>query len=90
MEKCVDLFEQKASISDAPDAVPMTISSHSDAGSGASIQFDNVSFSYPSTDGKRRVGLRDVTFSVPPGRTVAIVGATGAGKTYVYSPPLFL
>jgi ATP-binding cassette subfamily B protein len=41
------------------------------------IEFRNVSFSY---DGKEKV-LRDVSFIVNPGETVAIVGATGAGKT---------
>lgn len=42
-----------------------------------SITFERVSLSY---DGGRRV-LSDVTFSVPPGGAVAIVGATGEGKT---------
>jgi len=42
-----------------------------------SVEFQHVSFSY---DGEDRV-LKDVTFSVGKGETVAIVGATGAGKT---------
>lgn len=41
------------------------------------IAFDHVSFSY---DGVRSV-LSDVTFSVPAGAVVAVVGATGEGKT---------
>jgi ATP-binding cassette subfamily B multidrug efflux pump len=41
------------------------------------IEFKDVSFSY---DGEDKV-LRDVSFSVGEGETVAIVGATGAGKT---------
>jgi ATP-binding cassette subfamily B multidrug efflux pump len=41
------------------------------------IEFQNVSFSY---DGKEKV-LHDVSFSVHVGETVALVGATGAGKT---------
>jgi ATP-binding cassette subfamily B multidrug efflux pump len=45
------------------------------------IAFENVSFSY---DGKEQV-LRDVSFTVEPGETVAIVGATGAGKTSIIS-----
>ncbi len=51
-----------------------------DAVSGR-IAFENVSFSY---DGKEQV-LRDVSFTVEPGETVAIVGATGAGKTSIIS-----
>jgi ABC-type multidrug transport system fused ATPase/permease subunit len=41
------------------------------------IEFRHVSFSY---NGEDQV-LKDVSFSVRPGETVAIVGATGAGKT---------
>jgi ATP-binding cassette subfamily B protein len=41
------------------------------------IRFEDVSFSY---DGEERV-LKEVSFSVEEGETVAIVGATGAGKT---------
>jgi len=46
-----------------------------------SIEFDRVSFGYR---GAERV-LRDVSFVVKPGERVAIVGATGAGKTTVVS-----
>jgi len=45
------------------------------------IVFENVWFSY---DGAEDV-LRDVSFTVEPGETVAIVGATGAGKTSIIS-----
>lgn len=45
------------------------------------IEFDGVWFSY---DGDEYV-LRDVSFKVEPGQTVAIVGATGAGKTSIIS-----
>ncbi len=46
-------------------------------GGGQEIRFDHVSFSY-SPD---RPLIRDFTLTVPPGTTVAIVGATGSGKT---------
>ena len=42
------------------------------------ITFHNVSFRYPGTD---RAILEDVTFDLPAGSTVAIVGENGAGKT---------
>jgi len=42
------------------------------------IEFDRVSFTYP---GSEAPVLADVSFLVEPGQTVAIVGATGAGKT---------
>jgi ATP-binding cassette subfamily B multidrug efflux pump len=43
----------------------------------ADVEFRGISFSY---DGKLRV-LQDISFHVQPGRTLAIVGATGSGKT---------
>ncbi|WP_438448053.1 ABC transporter ATP-binding protein [Gorillibacterium sp. sgz5001074] len=42
------------------------------------IQFDHVSFRYDST-----MVLQDVSFTVNPGETVAIMGSTGSGKTTV-------
>jgi ATP-binding cassette, subfamily B, multidrug efflux pump len=43
------------------------------------VEFDHVVFSYD----QKRDALRDVSFSVSPGETVALVGPTGAGKTTV-------
>ena len=45
------------------------------------IEFRNVWFAYNEGDWV----LRDVSFTVPAGKTVAIVGATGAGKTSIIS-----
>ncbi len=42
-----------------------------------SIRFANLSFAYEG----RPAALRDVSFSVAPGETVAVVGRTGSGKT---------
>jgi ATP-binding cassette subfamily B protein len=42
------------------------------------IVFDNVSFSYPGTN---NYVLKNISFKVSPGQTVAIVGTTGSGKT---------
>jgi ATP-binding cassette, subfamily B, multidrug efflux pump len=43
------------------------------------IEFQQVSFSYGKSDST----LRDVSFSISPGETVALVGPTGAGKTTI-------
>ncbi|HEX5777527.1 MAG TPA: glucan ABC transporter ATP-binding protein/ permease [Xanthobacteraceae bacterium] len=45
------------------------------------VEFENVSLSY---DGKR-AAVEDLTFRVDPGETVAVVGATGAGKSTALS-----
>ena len=43
------------------------------------VDFQNVSFSYEKSDQT----LQDVSFSITPGETVALVGPTGAGKTTI-------
>lgn len=48
-----------------------------------SIAFDNVSFAYPARPDLP--ALKELSFSVKPGETVAIVGASGAGKSTVFS-----
>ena len=44
------------------------------------IEFKNVSFSYPDSDGDEKT-LSNITFSVNQGETLAIIGATGSAKT---------
>lgn len=46
------------------------------------LVFEGVSFRYPGTE---RPVLQDLSFTVAPGQTVAIVGATGSGKSTVVS-----
>ncbi len=50
-------------------------------GRAATIEFDHVWFAYNAEDWV----LRDVSFRIEPGQTVAIVGHTGAGKTTLIS-----
>ncbi|MFT4003792.1 MAG: ABC transporter transmembrane domain-containing protein [Rhizobium sp.] len=47
------------------------------------VEFSDVHFFYPSRPG--RSALHGLSFSVKPGETVAIVGASGAGKSTVFS-----
>ncbi|WP_138756506.1 ABC transporter ATP-binding protein [Paenibacillus sinopodophylli] len=42
------------------------------------VSFENVSFQYPDAD---QYVLRDISFEAEPGDTIAIMGATGSGKT---------
>jgi ATP-binding cassette subfamily B multidrug efflux pump len=63
----LDADEHEPDATDAPEPV---------AGDGT-IVFDHVAFSYNPAHPL----IRDLSFSVKPGQTVAIVGPTGAGKT---------
>lgn len=46
------------------------------------VEFDHVSFSYP--DAEKEV-LEDISFTAGPGRTTAIIGGTGSGKSTLIS-----
>ena len=59
---------------------PLTIPAKTRPMNGYNIRFEHVSFTYPGTTKK---ALDDVSFSVPQGKTVALVGASGSGKTTV-------
>lgn len=72
MAAVIDLMSEESEIKDAPDAVALKTNK-------AEIEFKNVWFGY----GKQRQILQGVSFSVPAGKTVAIVGATGAGKSTI-------
>jgi subfamily B ATP-binding cassette protein MsbA len=54
---------------------------HVDRVMGA-LEFDKVSFTYPTKD---EPVLRDVSFAVEPGKTVALVGRSGSGKSTIAS-----
>ena len=47
------------------------------------LEFHSISFAYP--DHPERVILKDVSFKVPRGRSVALIGASGAGKSSLVS-----
>jgi ABC-type transport system involved in Fe-S cluster assembly fused permease/ATPase subunit len=70
IEKLFELLAIKPKVVDAPDAAELRI------GAGG-IKFDNVSFAYHQD----RPILRGISFSIEPGKKVAVVGASGAGKS---------
>ena len=72
METMFEMLEEKAEIADAPGARAL-------APGGGEVVFEDVSFAYDP----RRPILEGVSFTVPPGRKVAIVGASGAGKSTI-------
>ena len=69
---------------DAPDTVRESVTSTLPpraATGGRTIEFRNVSFHYPGEAVEPRWVLRHVSFTVPAGATVGVVGATGSGKS---------
>lgn len=57
---------------------PLVESAQSKIPKDASVSFQNVSFAYPDATEK---ALDNVSFNVPVGKTVALVGASGSGKS---------
>ena len=58
---------------------PQEYSERSSPLQGGSIEFSNVTFAYPG--GGNEPVLEDVSFMLPAGETLGIIGPTGAGKT---------
>jgi ATP-binding cassette, subfamily B, heavy metal transporter len=72
MELMFKLLDHPTEIQDGPNAYPLEV------GDGA-IRFDRVNFDYQP----ERPILQEVSFDIPPGHKIAIVGASGAGKTTI-------
>ena len=70
LDKIFDLLDEEPDVTDAPDAVDLPRVR-------GEIHFDGVTFAYGDGD----PALADVDLHVAPGQTVALVGATGAGKS---------
>ena len=71
LDKIFDLLDEEPDLHEADDAIELP-------GVRGAIRFEGVDFCY---GGKAGNALQDVTLEVPPGQTLALVGATGAGKS---------
>ncbi|MGV9250357.1 ABC transporter ATP-binding protein [Streptomyces sp. NPDC003697] len=72
-ERIIELLDQRPQVVDAAGARHVTRAR-------GDVEFAGVSFRYPDT---ARWALSDVSFHVAPGETLALVGASGAGKSTV-------
>ncbi len=62
------------------ELLPEKRTDYSDVFKG-SIEFQNVSFTYPNGNPKNPQVLKNLTFKIEPNQSVALVGPTGCGKT---------
>jgi ATP-binding cassette subfamily B protein len=72
LDKVFELLDEEPDLVEAPGAVELPRVR-------GEIRFEDVSFGYAGANGP--LALRDVDLTIPPGQTVALVGATGAGKS---------
>lgn len=71
LDKMFTLMEREREVADAPGARPLLVKGP------PSVRFDCVAFAY---DPARPI-LHDVSFEIPAGQTVAVVGPSGSGKS---------
>jgi ABC-type multidrug transport system fused ATPase/permease subunit len=72
-ERVAELLDEKPLVTDRPDALAL----RSPVGR---IRFDNVTFTYP---GERSPSIEGISFTASPGDVIALVGASGAGKSTI-------
>ncbi len=75
-ERISEVLDTEVDLRDGQGALPQL----SDV-TGSSISFQNVSFSYPEI---KEPALRELSFNVQGGQTIAILGGTGSGKTSLF------
>ncbi|MGM0422632.1 MAG: ABC transporter ATP-binding protein, partial [Pseudomonadota bacterium] len=71
-DRIFNILDIEPHVKDEPDAKPLVTDNYT-------VSFENVSFSYP--DGTE--ALEDVNISAPSGKTIALVGSSGSGKSTI-------
>jgi len=72
-ERIFEILDTESEVKEAPDAIPMPRVE-------GSIKFENVGFQY---FGSTKPVLQNVSFAAEPGQVIAVLGATGSGKSTI-------
>jgi ATP-binding cassette subfamily B protein/subfamily B ATP-binding cassette protein MsbA len=78
LDRIMEILDVEEGVKERPDAKPLAPRA---AGAGAYVRLEGVSFGYEPG----RPVLQDITLEARPGETIALVGATGAGKSTLVS-----
>lgn len=73
MERINAILDEKPEIKDLEDAIELNKIK-------GKVQFKNVSFKYPSSE---NYAIKNIDFTIEPGKSLAIIGRTGSGKTTI-------
>jgi subfamily B ATP-binding cassette protein MsbA len=73
-QRLFDVLDTKPALAEKPDAPALAVTR-------GEVRLENVTFSYAADV----AALRDLTLTVPAGKTTALVGASGAGKSTILS-----
>lgn len=72
MENMFDLLKESRDVEDLPNSSNLIVKN-------GHVKFENVTFSYLP----ERTILKNISFEIPPGKTVALVGPSGSGKSTI-------
>jgi ATP-binding cassette, subfamily B, bacterial len=73
-ERIHEVFDEVPAVADRPGAAPLVRAT-------GRVAFERVTFRYPDARPEEAPVLREVDLAIEPGETVAVVGATGSGKS---------
>ncbi len=90
-QECMTAADRIAEIFDAPVDIRGGSARVDTSGHGGRLELVDVGFRFPETGDGERWALRHVNLDLQPGETIALVGATGSGKSVLTSliPRLF-
>ncbi|KAM9973980.1 hypothetical protein ACTFIW_007642 [Dictyostelium discoideum] len=93
MENLFELLDTQPEVSDSPNAKELNFNDTNNPSKTIlpSIEFRNISFTYPNKNKKQQQQqqsspkiLDNISFTVPAGKSIALVGSTGGGKSTIF------